>query len=324
LCTSTARSAGVEDFYKGRAVSLIIGYSVGSGYDIYARLLARFIGRYIPGNPTVIPQNMPGAGSVKAAMYLYGVAPKDGSVIATIGRSAPLEPLLGDAQFDGRTFSWLGSIASNSSLCATWHATAIKTWQDAMTKPFALAGEGSGSDPDNFARILKNVFGAKVKLVTGYPGGTEMNLAIERGEVDGRCGWSWDSIKSTRPDWLRDKKINLLAVFSLQKAADIPADVPLVGDLAQSDEQRQILRLYLAGQALGRPFFTSPGVPPERKAALRAAFDATMKDPDFIAETKKVKLEVDPASGAEIDRLLAEIYATPKDVIEKAKQAIRN
>jgi len=324
LCTSTARSAGVEDFYKGRAVSLIIGYSVGSGYDIYARLLARFIGRYIPGNPTVIPQNMPGAGSVKAAMYLYGVAPKDGSVIATIGRSAPLEPLLGDAQFDGRTFSWLGSIASNSSLCATWHATAIKTWQDAMTKPFALAGEGSGSDPDNFARILKNVFGAKVKLVTGYPGGTEMNLAIERGEVDGRCGWSWDSIKSTRPDWLRDKKINLLAVFSLQKAADIPADVPLVGDLAQSDEQRQILRLYLAGQALGRPFFTSPGVPPERKAALRAAFDATMKDPDFIAETKKVKLEVDPASGAEIDRLLAKIYATPKDVIEKAKQAIRN
>ena len=324
LCTSTARSAGVEDFYKGRAVSLIIGYSVGSGYDIYARLLARFIGRYIPGNPTVIPQNMPGAGSVKAAMYLYGVAPKDGSVIATIGRSAPLEPLLGDAQFDGRTFSWLGSIASNSSLCATWHATAIKTWQDAMTKPFALAGEGSGSDPDNFARILKNVFGAKVKLVTGYPGGTEMNLAIERGEVDGRCGWSWDSIKSTRPDWLRDKKINLLAVFSLQKAADIPADVPLVGDLAQSDEQRQILRLYLAGQALGRPFFTSPGVPPERKAALRAAFDATMKDPDFIAETSKVKLEVNPASGAEIDRLLAEIYATPKDVIEKAKQAIRN
>jgi tripartite-type tricarboxylate transporter receptor subunit TctC len=319
-----ARSAGVEDFYKGRTISLIIGYSVGSGYDIYARLLARYIGKYIPGNPSIIAQNMPGAGSLKAAMFVHGVAPKDGSVIATIGRSAPIEPLLGDAQFDGRSFTWLGSIASNSSLCTSWHTTAIKTWQDAMSKPFALAGEGSGSDPDNFARILKNVFGAKVKLVTGYPGGTEMNLAIERGEVDGRCGWSWDSIKSTRPDWLRDKKINLLAVFSLQRAADIPADVPLIGDLARNDEQRQILRVHLAGQALGRPFFTSPGVPADRKAALRAAFDATMKDPDFVAEIAKVKLEVNPASGAEIDRLLAEVYAMPKDVIEKAKQAVRN
>jgi tripartite-type tricarboxylate transporter receptor subunit TctC len=321
---TAARSGAVEEFYKGRSVPLIIGYSVGSGYDIYARLLARFIGKYIPGNPTIIPQNMPGAGSLKAAMYLHGVAPKDGSVIATIGRSAPIEPLLGDAQFDGRSFTWLGSIASNSSLCATWHASPIRTWADALTKPFALAGEGSGSDPDSFARILKNIFGAKVKLVTGYPGGSEMNLAIERGEVDGRCGWSWDSIKSTRPEWLRDRKINLLAVFSLQKAADIPADVPLIGDLAGSDELRQILRIHLAGQALGRPFFTSPGVPDDRKAALRAAFDATMKDPDFVAETTKVKLEVNPATGAEIDRLLAEIYATPKDVIEKAKQAVRN
>jgi tripartite-type tricarboxylate transporter receptor subunit TctC len=321
---SGARSAGVEEFYKGRTVSLIIGYSAGSGYDIYARVLARFIGKYIPGNPSIVSQNMPGAGSLKAAMYVHGVAPKDGSVIATIGRSAPIEPLLGDAQFDGRSFTWLGSIASNSSLCTSWHTTAIKSWQDAMTKPFALAGEGSGSDPDNFARILKNVFGAKVRLVTGYPGGTEMNLAIERGEVDGRCGWSWDSIKSTRPDWLRDKKINLLAVFSLQKAADIPPEVPLIGDLATSDEQRQILRVHLAGQALGRPFFTSPGVPADRKAALRAAFDTTMKDPDFVAEITRVKLEVNPASGAEIDRLLAEVYAMPKDVIEKAKQAVRN
>jgi tripartite-type tricarboxylate transporter receptor subunit TctC len=257
-------------------------------------------------------------------MYVDAVAPKDGSVIATIGRSAPLEPLLGEAQFDGRNFNWLGSIASSSSLCATWHATAIKSWQDALTKPFALAGEGSGSEPDNFARILKNLFGAKVKLVTGYPGGSEMNLAIERGEVDGRCGWSWDSIKSTRPDWLRDRKINLIAVFSLQKTADIPAAVPLIVDLAATEEQRQILRMHLAGQSFGRPFFSSPGLPEDRRAALRAAFDATMRDADFIGETNKVKLEVSPTSGADIDRLLAEVYATPRDVIEKAKQAIRN
>src|SRR5262249_5660720 len=240
------------------------------------------------------------------------------------GGRARLEPLRGDAQFDGRNFTWLGSIASSSSLCTAWHTTGIKTWQDALTKPFALAGEGSGSDPDNFARIMKNLFGAKVRLVSGYPRGNEMNLANERGEVDGRCGWSWDSMKSTRSDWLRDKKINLLAVFSLQKAADIPAEVPLVGDLAASDEHRRILRLHLAGQSFGRPFFTSPGVPAERKAALRAAFDATMQDADFIAETSRAKLEVSPTSGAEIDRLLADVYATPKDVIEKAKQAVRN
>ncbi len=317
-------ATSVEEFYRGRTLPLVIGYSAGSGYDIYARVLARFIGRHIPGSPAIVAQNMPGAGSLKAAMYVYDVAPKDGSVIATIGRSAPVEPLLGDARFDGRRFTWLGSIASNSSLCASWHLTAIKTWRDALTKPFALAGEGAGSDPDNFARILKNVFRANVRLVTGYPGGTEMNLAIERGEVDGRCGWSWDSIKSTRPDWLRDRKINLLAVFSLRKAADIPADVPLIGDLAESDEQRQILRVHLAGQAFGRPFFTSPGVPAERKAALRSAFEATMQDPDFIAEIAKAKLEVIPTSGAEIDRLLAEVYATPQATIEKAKQAIRN
>jgi tripartite-type tricarboxylate transporter receptor subunit TctC len=322
--SSAAQAAGVEDFYRGRTVSLIIGFSPGTGYDIYARLLARFIGRHIPGNPTVIAQNMPGAGSLKAVSYIYSVAPKDGSVIATANRSAPLEPLLGEAQFDGRSFAWLGSIASSASLCATWHTTGIKTWQDALTKPFALAGEGSGAEPDSFARLLKNLFGAKVKLVTGYPGGNEMNLAIERGEVDGRCGWSWDSIKSTRPDWLRDHKINLLAVFSLQKAADVPAEVPLIGDLAASDEQRQILRLHLAGQSFGRPFFASPGLPQDRKAALRAAFDATMQDPEFVAETNKVKLEVSPTSGAEIDRLLAQVYATPKDVIEKAKQAVRN
>jgi tripartite-type tricarboxylate transporter receptor subunit TctC len=319
-----AGAAGVEDFYRGRSVPLVIGYSAGSGYDLYARLLGRFIARYIPGNPAIIPQNMPGAGSLKATMYMRNVAAKDGSVIATVGRSVPLEPLLGEAQFDAREFAWLGSIASNSSLCVSWHTSAIKAWGDALTKPFALAGEGSGSDPDNFARILKNLFGAKVRLVTGYPGGTEMNLAIERGEVDGRCGWSWDSIKSTRPNWLRERRINLLAVFSLQKAPDIPDGVPLIGDLATTDEQRQILRLHLAGQAFGRPFFTAPGVPPERKAALRAAFAATMQDRDFIMETNKVGLEVNPASGDEIDRLLAEIYATPKSVIEQAKQAVRN
>ncbi|HEX4555204.1 MAG TPA: hypothetical protein VH249_14525, partial [Xanthobacteraceae bacterium] len=165
-------AAGVEDFYRGRTVSLIIGFSVGSGYDLYARLLARHIGKHIPGRPAVVAQNMPGAGSVKAATYVFSVAPKDGSVIGTMSRSLPVEPLIGDAKFDGRAFSWIGNIANNNSVCATWHDSGIKTWQDAMTKPFVLGGEGPGSDLDNFALIMKNMFGAKVKLVSGYPGGT--------------------------------------------------------------------------------------------------------------------------------------------------------
>jgi tripartite-type tricarboxylate transporter receptor subunit TctC len=319
-----ARAQSVEEFYKGRNVSMIIGFSAGSGYDIYARTLARFMGKHIPGHPTLIPQNMPGAGSQRAAQYLYGVAPKDGSVIGTISRSMPVEPLLGDAKFDGRRFTWIGNIADNNSLCATWHTTGIKNWNDVLAKPFVLGGQGPGSDLDNFATLLKTVFGAKIKIVSGYPGGSEVNLAIERREIDGRCGWSWDSIKSTRPEWLRDKKINLLAVFALEKAADIPADVPLVIDKAQTDEQKQILRVHLAAQALGRPFAAPPEIPADRKAALRKAFDETMKDPDFIAETTKVRLEVSPMTGAGIDRVLAEVYALPKELIEKAKAAVKN
>src|SRR4029077_13004202 len=202
-------------------------------------------------------------------------------------------------------FAWIGSIASNSSLCATWHATAIQTWQDVLTKPFALAGEGSGSDPGNFARILKNVFGAKVRLVTGYPGGSEMNLAIERGEVDGRCGWSWSSIKSQRPEWLKDNKINILVQLAMTKHPDLP-DVPLLLDFAKSEEQRQIVRLVLASLVVGRPFFAPPGIPVDRKMALRRAFDDTMKDLSFREEATKLDLEIEPVTAAAIEDLLAE------------------
>ena len=318
------RGQSVEEFYKGRNVSMVIGFSAGSGYDIYARLLARYMGRYIPGRPTIVAQNMPGAGSLRAAQYVAGVAPKDGSVVGTMSRSLPVEPLIGEAKFDGRGFTWIGNIANNNSLCATWHETGIKTWLDVMTKPFVLGGQGPGSDLDNFALILKNMFGAKVKLVSGYPGGSEVNLAVERRELDGRCGWSWDSIKSTRPEWVRDKKINLLVVFALEKAPDIGPDVPLILEKAQSEEQRQVLRVHLAGQAFGRPFFAAPGIPEDRKAALRAAFDATMRDSEFVAEAEKLRLEVSPMTGAEIERVLGEVYALPKQLIDKARAAIRN
>ena len=321
---SPIQAQSVEEFYRGRSMPLIIGFSVGSAYDLYARHLARFMGRYIPGNPTIVPQNMPGAGSQRAAQYIYSVAPKDGSVFGTMSRSMPIEPLLGDAKFDGRAFTWIGNIANNNSLCAMWHAVGIKTWQDVITKPYVLGGQGPGSDLDLFGTLLKNVFGAKVKMVTGYQGGNDVNLAMERREIDGRCGWSWDSIRSTRPDWIRDKKIDLLLVFALEKSPDIPAEVPLALDKVPSEEMRQIVRVHLAGQAFGRPFAAPPGIPADRKAALRAAFDATMKDPEFVSEAKKAGLEVSPITGAEIDRLLAGIYALPPDLIEKAKQVMKN
>ena len=199
----------------------------------------------------------------------------------------------------------------------------IKTWADVLVKPLTLGGEGPGADLDNFAVILRTMFGAKIKLVTGYPGGSEMNLAIERGEVDGRCGWSWDSIKSTRPDWLRDRKLNLLVAFALAKTGDVPPEVPLIMDMAKTEEQRTILRVHLAGQYLGRPFFAPPGIPDDRKQALRKAFDAAVKDPEFLAEAEKAELEVNPVSGAEIDRVLADLYRTPKEVAEKAKKALK-
>ena len=299
----TVQAQSVEEFYRGRSMPLIIGFSVGSAYDLYARHLARFMGRYIPGNPTIVPQNMPGAGSQRAAQYIYSVAPKDGSVFGTMSRSMPIEPLLGDAKFDGRAFTWIGNIANNNSLCAMWHTVGIKTWQDVITKPYVLGGQEPGSDLDLFGTLLKNVFGAKVKMVTGYQGGNDVNLAMERREIDGRCGWSWDSIRSTRPDWIRDKKIDLLLVFALEKSPDIPAEVPLALDKVPTEEMRQILRVHLAGQAFGRPFAAPPGIPADRKAALRAAFDATMKDAEFVSEAKKAGLEVSPITGAEIDGL---------------------
>jgi tripartite-type tricarboxylate transporter receptor subunit TctC len=323
IAGAPAWAADVAEFYRDRTVSVIIGYSVGGGYDTYARLLAKHMGKYIPGNPTLVPQNLPGAGSLKAANYLYAVAPRDGSVFGTVARGMAMEPLLGGAQFDARNFTWLGSVTNEVSFCAAWHDSPIKTLDDARNQEFVVGGNGSGSDPDIYALALKNVFGLKIKLVTGYPGSSDIDLALERGEIAGRCGWSWDSLKSRHAAWLGEKKINLLVVFAAAKDPEMPADVPLILDLAKTDEQRQILKLIFARQILGRPFFGPPGIPWDRKEALRAAFDATMQDPDFIAEAKRINLEVNPVPGAEIDTLMAELYATPKDVIAKTTAAIQ-
>jgi len=320
--SAPAGAQSIEDFYKGKTITLSIGFDTGGGYDIYGRLLSRHMGKHIPGRPAIVVQNMPGAGSLRAAQYLFSLAPKDGTALGTFGRQMGIAPLLGtSAQYDGTKFTWIGSITNEVSTCVAWHTATVKTWADMLEKPITLGGDGPGADPDVFALLYRNVFDAKVKLVSGYHGTTPIILAMERGEVDGLCGYSWSTIKSKHQPWLQEKKINILVQAGLKKDAEI-ADVPLVLDMAKTDEQRQILKLILTSQETARPYAAPPGVPADRTAALRAAFDATMKDPEFLAEARKLNLDINPLSGAAITSLLTELYAMPRNVIEKAAQAV--
>jgi tripartite-type tricarboxylate transporter receptor subunit TctC len=318
---NVARADSVADFYKNRSVSMIIGYSVGGGYDAYARLLARYIGRHIPGEPSIVPQQMTGAGGLRAANYLFSVAPKDGSVLGTFSRSMGIAPLLGQVEFDSRKFSWLGSMTDDDTTCVTWNSSPIKTWDDFLNKPSKLGGLGADADPDIWALLYKNVFGAKLQLVSGYPGTNDVVLAMERGEVDGLCGLSWSTIKTRHAEWLTSHAATIIVQAALKKEPQIAA-VPLATDLVTKPEQLQIIRLLLASQAMARPFVAPPDIPADRKLALIAAFDATMRDADFLGEAQKLNFEIHPVSAATIDGLLAEVYATPKDVLVRAAKAI--
>lgn len=319
---SPARSDEVEDFYKGKVVNVIIGFSAGGGYDLYARLLARHIGKYIPGNPTVVPQNMPGAGTLKAAQYLFSVAPKDGTYIGTFTRSLPLSPLFGlpGANFDPRKFVWLGSITHDTILCLSWHESKIKTFNDTLSAEYRVGGEGKSSDPDLYATLLKSVLNSKAKLVTGYPGSADIVLAMERGELDGLCGISYSTLKSRHASWLANKQLNILVQGGMEKDPELP-DTPMLLDLAKNEEQRKIIELYLAPQTIARPFVASPGIPEARARALQAAFAKTMQDKEFLAEAEKLHLDVNPVGGDEILKILNSIYETPKDTITKAAMA---
>jgi len=316
-----ASAAGVSHFYKGRVVSLVIGYSVGGGYDAYARLLARYFGKHVPGEPTIVPQQMTGAGSLRAANYIYSVAPKDGSVFGTFSRSMGISPLINKADFDSRKFTWLGSVTDDDTICVTWSTSAVRNWNDFLSKPSTFGGEGAGADPDIWALLYKNVFGAKLKLVSGYPGTNDIVLAMQRGEVDGLCGLSWSTIKTEHADWLKNRSVNIIVQAAIKKEPAI-ASVPLATDLTTGPDQLQIVKLLLVSQAMARPFAAPPDIPADRKAALVAAFDQTMKDPAFLAEAQRLDFDVRPVSSPAIDSMLAEVYATPKDVIVRAAKAI--
>src|SRR5262249_14220538 len=319
----TAGAQSVAEFYRGRNVPLVIGFSAGGGYDLYGRLLARHLGKHIPGQPGIVAQNREGAGSERAVLYLYNAAPKDGSVIGTFSRSMAVAPLLAGAPFDATKLSWLGSISSDWSVCMMWHTSPIKKFDDKLVQPFTVGGVGEDADGDILGMVLRNMFGAKLKLVSGYPGTSDGTLAMERGEVNGMCGISWSTAKARHADWMKAGKVNLPVQFGLRNEADIPR-VPAVTDLAKGEEQARMLRLILAGQAMARPYAAPPGLPGDRRQALIAGFDATMKDPEFLADAEKLQADVSPVSAGEIERLLADVYATPKDIIAKAAKAIVN
>jgi tripartite-type tricarboxylate transporter receptor subunit TctC len=315
----------IADFYSGKTVQVLIGFSPGGGYDIYGRTLARYMGRHIPGNPKLVPQNMPGAGSLKVVNYLYGVAPKDGTALAHFAPGMMFEPLLGHAegvQFEATKFTWLGSVSREASVCAFMSGAGIKTWQDMRTKSYVIGASGGGAESDVFPTVLRNMFRLPLKIVTGYPGGTEITLAMERHEVDGRCGWSWTSLLSRSKALLDSKQIDIVLQIALQKTKDLP-DVPLILDVTEDAEQKAALKLIVARQGIARPFAAPPGVPPERARALRDAFDATMKDPDFIAEAKGQNLDVEPVTGGEVDALIREVYASSPEAVRLATASLK-
>jgi tripartite-type tricarboxylate transporter receptor subunit TctC len=313
-----ARAQTPAEFYKGKTVSLYIGFSVGGGYDLYARALARHMGKHIPGNPQIVPRNMEGAGSLRVANFIYQAAPKDGTAFATMGRGSVFGPLFGQggAQFDPLRYNWLGSMNDEVSICAAWHASGFTKFDDLRAKEAIFGATGPAEEAVMIGKAMNALIGTKLRTVSGYPGGVEINLAIERGEIDGRCALSWSSVKAAHPSWLAQKKIHVLVQVSFAKHAELP-DVPLVLDLAPTDEARQILKIMAARQVMGRPFFAPPELPADRAAALRKAFMDTLRDPDFLAEAQRAKLEITPVSAERVEALLKEIYATPAAVIAK-------
>ncbi len=322
--TSLAHADAVADFYKGKTIELHIGYTAGGGYDVYGRIVARHMGRHIPGNPQIVPKNTPGAGSLRAANWLYAAAPKDGTALATVARGAAFDPLLGvsAAQFDGNKFNWIGSANDEVSVCVSWKDSGIATYNDLLTKELVVGGTGPTADTDQFPKVMNAILGTKMKLIPGYPGGNDISFAMERGEVKGRCAWSWSSIVTTRMHWYRDRTINVLIQLALQKHPDLP-DIPLIMDLAKTDEERAMMTLVFARQTMGRPFMAPPGVPADRIAALRKAFMDTMKDKEFVAEAEKAQLEITPVSGEALQALVAKGYATDPAITKRVADILK-
>lgn len=314
-----AQAQSVAEFYKGKTVNLYIGVAAGGEYDLHARLAARVLGKHIPGNPTVVPQNMTGAGGLKMANYLYEVAAKDGTSIGMLANSFPASQAVGEQgiAFDAAKFQWIGSISPTVETMTVWKTAGVASIDEAKAKEVVAGATGKGAITYTFPKMLNELIGTKFKIVTGYPGGNDVNVAMERGEVGARNN-TWSAWKATRADWLKNKDI-LILVQAGPTAKDLPG-VPNIEDLAKFDDDRRIMQLIISGTKLGRPLATTPGVPADRVAALRAAFEASMTDPDFIAAAQAAKVDIDPVRGETIQKVVEAVLATPKPLVERAKQ----
>ena len=316
----------VAEFYKGKQVSIIVGSSAGGGYDTYARLLGRHLGKHIPGNPVIVPSNMPGAGSNIAAAYVYNVAPKDGTVIGAVQTAAVLDPLFADKaslKHDSSKFIYLGSATVDYYVCVIRADAAVKEFKDALTHEVIMGASQPGTSTRDFPALLNNAAGAKFRIVSGYKGTREITLAIEKGEVQGVCGFSWSSLSAQHPDWLKKGFIRVLVQENPKGHPEVNRlGVPHATDFAKSPQDRQIMDLIYSSEIFGRPYILPPGVPADRVAALRKAFLDTLHDPDLLAEGQKLHLDLDPISGEELQTIAAKMYATPADVVERAKQAV--
>jgi len=313
----------VGDYYKDHQITMILSADAGGGYASYANAFAPYLSAHLPGRPKIVVQYMPGAGGLRAMNYLYSAAAKDGSVIALVHSSVPFAPLyaIGAAKFDPRKFNWIGSIDATSGICVAWHSSKIKSWKDLFDKQYVVGGSGAGSQMETLPAMLNKLFGTKIKVISGYKGGNEVYLAMERGEVDGRCGSLVSSINSTRPDWFSEKKVSVPVQIALERDPQFP-DSPALIEFAKDTRTKQILQLILAPMAMDRPILTPPGVPADRVAALKAAFHAAMIDPSFLADAKKQRIEVKEVTGEKVAQILSNAFTMPADVVKAANEAM--
>ncbi len=327
LCVMTplacAQAQDVASFYRDRTVSLTIGYPPGGGFDTSARILLRHMPRHIPGQPAIVPKNMPGAGSLVAANYLYNVAPKDGTEFGIIGGSVPFGAIWSreGVKFESERFGWIGSLDRWNGIALIWREAPVKTLADAQRTDVPVGATGAGDVTAIYPRVLNTLLGTRFVVSAGYRGTRDLNLAIERGEVHGRLGWCWSCVKADKPDWIADGKVRAILQFGIGKDPDLP-DAPHIFDLAKSEEDRQIMRLVFGSQEMARPFVAPPGLPADRLAALRNAFEKTAGDPEFLAEAAKTQTSVNITRWQEMEKLLRDVAATPPAVVERAARLV--
>lgn len=314
-----ALGQSVEQFYKGKAIDFVIGYPPGGSNDVYARAISRHLGKHIPGNPTVVPKNTPGAGSFLAVNQIYAVAPKDGTVLGIGAPTLALDEKLGSqgVRFKTAELNWVGRVDSLINMVFEWKTSPVKTFADAQKIESTLSGTGAGSTVSIYPTVMNNVFGTKFKLIMGYRGSNDAMLAVERGEVEGHST-SYTALKVAHPDWIRDHTVSILVQFAIKRHPEM-ADIPTAVELARNDEERQVLSAIMAAAEVGTAFFTAPGVPADRVTALRRAFDATMKDPEFLNEAEKLKLTVNPMTGEDLQKLVAQVSDVSPALLEKVR-----